>query len=903
MKTGLKVLIFIVVIIFIIVSIFAGARIWLNYVWFNKLGYVNVYTKILWMRIGLWWTFFILFWLFAGLNVLFAFKKGKIQSLKIQQAGGVPVEITKTVAIIISAIGLFILALIMARNGSIRWEVILKLLNRTPFNIQDPVLGQDVSFYVFTLPFYLFLKSWSLGTIILTFIAVGFLYLISGNVTFEMNKLTMSDIAKKHLIFLLMLIGLIIAWNYWLKVYQLLFSKRGLIYGAGYTDIMVVRYAYYVMIAFSLLTVFLAYTGIKKASFKQPLIGYGILIGAAILITGIIPGVVQQISVKPTELVRELPYIKNNIKFTRKGFNLDVIERESFPVNNSLTAQDFSPETGISKNIRLWDHRPLKSTFSQLQEFRLYYDFNDVDVDRYRFGNEYRQVMLAGREINYDQIPPEAKTWVNTKLVFTHGYGIVMTPVNEIGPEGLPVLVVKDIPPKFSVPLKLERPEIYYGEETIPYVIVNTKLPEFDYPMGETNATTKYQGSGGIPIKNSFRKLLFALRLKDLEIIFTRYLTPESRVMIYRSIQERVPKIAPFLKYDPDPYLVTYDGRLFYILDAYTITDRFPYSTPYKDGYNYIRNSVKVTLDAYTGDVNFYIIDREDPLLKTYAKIFPSLFSDVDEMPEGLREHLRYPVYIFRVQAEVYAIYHMTDPQVFYNKEDKWTIPREIYGDSETEMIPYYTIIKFPEENDRDEFVLILPFTPVNKSNMLAWMAAKCDPESYGKIVEYKFPKEKLIYGPMQIESRIDQHGEISKLFTLWSQRGSSVIRGNLLVIPIKDSLIYVEPIYLRAEKSELPELRRVIVGYMDNIEIGETLENALYQVFGAKKPGVAEEKVALKPEEVAPPTRSIRELILRAQNAYTEAQKKLREGDFAGYGERVKELERILNQLAEQTD
>jgi hypothetical protein len=903
MKTGLKVLIFIVVLIFIIVSIFAGTKIWLNYVWFNKLGYVNVYTKILWMRIALWWTFFILFWLFAGFNVVFAFKKGKIQSLRIQQAGGVPVEITKKVAIIVSAIGLFILALIMAQNGSNRWEIILKLLNRTPFNLKDPLYGYDVSFYVFTLPFYLFLKSWSLGTIILTFIAVGFLYLISGNVTFEMNKLTMSDIAKKHLIFLLMLIAVIIAWNYWLKVYQLLFSKRGLIYGAGYTDIMVVRYAYYIMIAFSLLTVFLSLTGIKKASFKYPLIGYGVLIGAAILITGIIPGVVQQISVKPTELVRELPYIKNNITFTRKGFNLDVIERESFPVNNSLTAEDFSPEKGVTKNIRLWDHRPLKSTFSQLQEFRLYYDFNDVDVDRYRFGNDYRQVMLAGREINYDQIPPEAKTWVNTKLVFTHGYGIVMTPVNEIGPEGLPVLVVKDIPPKFSVPLKLERPEIYYGEETIPYVIVNTKLPEFDYPMGETNATTKYQGPGGIPIKNSFRKLLFALRLKDLEIIFTRYITPESRVMVYRSIQERVPKIAPFLKYDPDPYLVIHDGRLFYVLDAYTTTDRFPYSTPYRNEYNYIRNSVKVTLDAYTGDVNFYMIDREDPVLKTYAKIFPGLFRDIDEMPEGLREHLRYPVYMFSVQAEVYATYHMTDPQVFYNKEDKWTIPKEIYGDSETEMIPYYTIIKFPDENDRNEFVLILPFTPVNKNNMLAWMAAKCDVENYGRIIEYKFPKEKLIYGPMQIESRIDQHGEISKLFTLWSQRGSSVIRGNLLVIPVKDSLIYVEPIYLRAEKSELPELRRVIVGYMDNIEIGETLEEALYQVFGAKKPGVTEKKVALKPEEEAAPIRSIRELILRAQNTYIEAQKRLREGDFAGYGERVKELERILNQLAEQTE
>lgn len=902
MKAGLKVLIFIVVVIFIIVAILTGARIWLNYVWFNKLGYVNVYTKILWARIGLWWTFFILFWIFAGLNIVFAFRKGNIQSLKIQQAG-VPVEISKKVAVIISAIGLFILGLIMARNGSIRWEIILKLLNRTPFNLKDPAFGNDISFYVFTLPFYLFLKSWSLGTLILTIIAVGFLYLISGNVTFEMNKFTMSDGAKRHIIFLIMLIAIIIAWNYRLKGYQLLFSRRGVIFGAGYTDIMVVRYAYYVMIAFSIFTACLTYMGMRKASFKQPLIGYGVLIGAAIVITGIIPGVVQRISVLPTELVRELPYIKHNITFTRKGFNLDIIERESFPVNDSLDAEDFLSETGVAKHIRLWDHRPLKSTFSQIQEFRLYYDFYDVDVDRYRFSNDYRQVMLAGREINYTKIPQEARTWVNMKLQFTHGYGFVMTPVNEFSSEGLPIMIVKDIPPRMTVPLKLERPEIYYGELTTPYVIVNTKLPEFDYPMGDTNVTTKYQGTGGLPIKNSLRKLLFAIRLKDLEIIFTHYLTPESRVMIYRSIQERVPKIAPFLKYDPDPYLVVHDGRLFYILDAYTITDHFPYSNPYKDGYNYIRNAVKITVDAYNGDVTFYVIDREDPVVQTYARIFPALFRDISEMPEGLKQHIRYPIYIFGVQAELYSTYHMTDPQVFYNKEDKWNIPREIYGETETEMIPYYTIIMFPDQNGREEFVLILPFTPVNKHNMLAWIAAMCDPENYGRIVEYKFPKEKLIYGPFQIESRIDQHAEISQLFTLWGQRGSSIIRGNLLVIPIRDSLIYVEPVYLQAEKSALPEMKRVIVGYMDNVAIGLTLEDALYKIFGAKAPAVAVEKIAVRPEEALPAVPAVQNLIRRAQSVYSEAQLRLKEGDFAGYGERIRELESILHQLAEQVE
>jgi len=901
MKTGVKVLILILAIILIIVALFVGARIWLNLTWFDKLGFVEVYTKILLTKVGLWWGFFVLFLLFAGINFLVAYRKGGIASIKIQQAG-VPVEISKKVGIIIAIIGLFILALIMAGNGTRRWEVILKFLNRADFGYADPLFNRDFSFYVFTLPVFLFLKSWGLGTLILTLIAVGFLYLVSGKISFQQNNISITDQAKKHLIFLIFLIAVIIAWNYWLKIYQLLFSRRGLIFGAGFTDIKVSWPAFYIMIAVSLFTGVLTLIGMKKAMFKHALIGFGVLIGAAIVVTGIIPAVVQQISVRPNELVRELPYIKNNIDYTRRGYNLDIIERESFPVADSLTAADFTPEQGIAKNIRLWDHRPLKATFSQIQEFRLYYDFYDVDVDRYHFGNDYRQVMLSAREINYDKISPEARTWVNEKLQFTHGYGLVMAPVSDIGGEGLPVLIVKDIPPQTSVPLKIDRPEIYYGERTIPYVIVNTKLPEFDYPKGDTNVTTNYAGTGGIPIKNSLRKFLLAVRMRDLEIIFTKYLNPDSRFMVYRSIQERVPKIAPFLRYDSDPYLVVQGGKLYWMMDAYTTTDRYPYSNPNRDGFNYIRNAVKITVDAYNGDVVFYVIDKEDPIIKTYGNIFPNLFRDINEMPEGLYAHIRYPLYIFNIQAKQYTTYQMEDPQVFYNKEDMWTIPREIYGETETDMIPYYTIITFAHNNE-EEFVLILPFTPVNKNNMVAWIAAMCDPENYGRIIEYKFPKEKLIYGPLQIESRIDQNSEISQLFTLWGQRGSKIIRGNLLVIPIRDSLIYVEPIYLRAEQSELPELRLVTIGYEDRISYGITLEDALYKAFGvpelARPAAVPEEEAEAMPSAIL----GIRELIQKAGAYFNEAQSLLREGDFAGYGESIDELGRVLTELEEKTE
>ena len=906
MKTGVKVLIFIGILLFVIIGIFVGAKIWLNYTWFSKLGYLNVFTKILWTKVGLWFAFFFLFIIFSGFNVLYAFKKGNIQKIKIQQQG-VPIELSRKIGAIISIIGLLILGLIMAKNGSSKWELILKFFNKTPFNISDPLYHRDISFYVFTLPVYTFLKSWSLGTIILTLLAVGFLYMVSGNVSMEYNKLQISDQAKKHILFLISLIGIIIAWNYWLKTYELLFSKRGLIFGAGYTDIKATKPGYLVMIAVSLFATVFTLIGAKKGMFKHALIGFGILIAGAIVFIGIIPGVVQGISVKPNELVKELPYIKNNIELTRMGYDLNNVEREAFPVEQSLTAADFSPDTGITKHIRLWDYRPLKATFSQLQEFRLYYDFKDVDVDRYHFGNDYRQVMLSAREINFNELPESARTWVNLRLQYTHGYGVVMTTVDEIGKEGLPHLIIKDIPPKISVPLKLDKPQIYYGEETTPYVIVNTKLAEFDYPKGNQNAYNHYKGTGGILMKNGLRKLLFAIQLKSPEIIFTNYFTPKSRLMIYRDIQERVPKIAPFLRYDDNPYIVISNGRLYWIVDAYTISNMLPYSNPYKDGFNYIRNSVKIVVDAYTGDVNFYIIDKNDPIIKTYSKMFPNMFKDFSEMPKDLVKHIRYPRYIFDVQMHQYAIYHMTDPVVFYNKEDKWSIPHEIYSNSEIEMNPYYIIAKFPEQIDSAQFVLMLPFTPTNKNNMVAWVAAMCDPKNYGKIIEYQFPKEKLIYGPMQIESRIDQNTDISKVFTLWGQKGSNVIRGNLLVIPVKKSIIYVEPIYLRAEQSQLPELKRVIVAYQDQIGFGKTLNDALSQIFGPISTEVTPVNIMVSQAKAAKAIKvmspKIQELINKASDYFDKAQNSLRQGDFSGYGKYIKKLQNILQQLKEKSE
>jgi uncharacterized membrane protein (UPF0182 family) len=912
MTTRTKVLIAIGAIVLLLIVLFVGARIWVDVLWFTQLSYLQAYTTVLFTKLWLWFAGFFLFLLFGVLNLLIAVRGGKIRSLKVprssRQLPGVPaemmpghVEINRQAMLMTSGVVLFFLAVILAANASGKWEVVQKLLHRTEFGTTDPLFQRDIGFYTFVLPFYNFVKGWTLATVILTAVFVGLLYLTSGNVTYMDKRIRVSDRATKHLLFLAVLIGLLIAWHYWLKRYGLLVSPRGIVFGATYKDVKVLRPAYYVMIGVAVFIAVLIGVGSVRRKFRSLLIGYAILLGGAILITGIVPGIVQQFSVIPNQLQRELPYIKRNIDFTRRGYNLQNIEVQAFPVANSLSAADFAPGTDITKHIRIWDDRPLKTTYKQLQEFRLYYDFNQVSTDRYHFPNDFRQVMFSVRELNYNQLPETAKTWVNQRLQYTHGYGLVMSPVNEKGPEGLPLFFIKDIPPKVSVPLPLDQPQIYYGQETTDYVIANTKLQEFDYPKGSENVFTSYAGSGGIPIKGFGRKLLFALRLKDWQILFTNYLKPDSKMMIFRAVQDRVPKIAPFLRYDPDTYTVVDDGKLYWIRDAYTTTNMYPYSTPVADGgYNYIRNSLKIVMDAYNGTVNFYIIDEQDPLVRTYADIFPGLFKSISEMPSGLRAHVRYPFYMFTVQADIYQTYHMTDPEVFYNKEDMWATPQEIYGDAQTPMNPYYIINHFPELKTPEQYVLMFPFTPTNKNNMVAWVAAFCDPERYGRMIEYQFPKDKLIFGPLQIESRIDQNSEISQLFTLWSQSGSQIIRGNLLVIPVKDSLIYVEPVYLVSANSQLPELKIIIVSYQDTLVYAATLEEALGQIFGTPAASsAAAVSAGPAPVSALPSLENIAKLVQQALTAYSDATQKLRDGDFAGYGELITRLKTVLDQLA----
>jgi uncharacterized membrane protein (UPF0182 family) len=652
-----------------------------------------------------------------------------------------------------------------------------------------------------------------------------------------------------------------------------------------------------------------------------------------VVLTVGIPLLVQQFVVKPNELAKESPYIAYNIDFTRQAYNLNNIKEVDFEVNNSLGSEDIKNHDVTIQNIRVWDERPLLQTYRQIQSIRLYYNFNNVDVDRYLIANQYRQVMLAARELVVDQLPPQAKTWVNRHLIYTHGYGLAMSPVNEVTAEGLPQLMIKDVPPAVDINLKLDRPEIYFGEKTTEYILVKTSTQEFDYPKGDKNVYTNYQGRGGVLINSFMKRMLFAIEFQDPQLLFTRYLTPESRIMFNRRIRSRVTAIAPFLAYDTDPYMVVSGGRLFWIQDAYTASNMYPYSkrsrTPFrKRELNYIRNSVKVIINAYDGHVAYYMIDTQDPILKTYAKIYPALFKPLDEMPADLKKHLRYPKDLFEIQVQTYAKYHMQDVQVFYNQEDLWEPPDEIYSDNRQMMKPYYIIIKLPHEA-KEEFLLMLPYTPSKKDNMIGWLAARSDLPHYGKLLVYKLSKDKLVYGPMQIEARIDQQTDISRELSLWGQRGSRVIRGNLLAIPVSDSFIYVEPIYLEAEQepqreaqsvsaskagqsrqqkpptkarkgitatAALPELKRIILALGNRVAMEEKLDLALSRVLGGKM--VDKEEVSSK----MPESGAFSDLGEQALQYYNNAKDYLRQGDWAGYGRELEKLENVLKQFAKKT-
>src|SRR2546426_1027924 len=650
---------------------------------------------------------------------------------------------------------------------------------------------------------------------------------------------------------------------------------RDVAFGAGYSDVHAQLPVQKALLVLAGLVAVLCLVTIRLRSWRPLLWSVAALVGVAILGGVVYPGGIQRYQVSPNEIVKEKPYIDFNIRYTRLAYGLDNIEEREFPAEQTLTLQDLRKNDATLKNIRLWDTRPLLATYSQLQEIRTYYKFTDIDIDRYRINGEYRQVTLSARELSSKDLP--SRIWINERLTYTHGYGAVVSPVNRVTREGLPEFWIKDIPPAASSDLRISRPELYFSELATDYVFVKTQAKEFDYPSGDQNVYTTYAGQGGIPLGSFWRKTLFAARLGDLKLLLSNDLTLGSRVLLYRNIRERVQRIAPFFRYDDDPYMViSAAGRIVWLLDGYTVTDRFPYSAPTRGLGNYVRNAVKVTVDAYDGAVRFYVADPTDPLIRTIARIFPGLLQPLDAMPADLRAHIRYPEGLFRVQAGMYAVYHMRDTQVFYNKEDLWSVPVRSVDGRERAMEPYYLILRLPGE-PKEEFVLLIPFNPSKKDNLSAWLAARSDPPHYGKLVVYNFPKQKLIYGPRQIEARIDQDSFISQQLSLWNQRGSQVIRGNLLVIPIERSLVYVEPLYIAAEKGQLPELKRVIVGFGDRIAMEETLDGAMARVFGGPAPRAGAE---VAPGPPAGAERSVKTLLDAAASALTRANEELRRLD-----------------------
>ena len=933
-----------------VLLLWIGISFYPDWLWFENLGFSPVFWTMLLSKFGFGSMVWLLLVVIIGMNIYAANRLNPPVGIRrdFKAASDYASQFGLSTATLKTLVIAFVLfsTFYIASKSATQWDLLLRYLYQQPFGSTDPVFNRDIGFYLFSLPFYIFIQNLLLILFVVAALATMGWYLKNGALKIEggflqaqaalttVPKITLSENVKKHLIFLGGIVVLLMTWSFRLKMFELLYSTQGPAFGASYTDVHIRILAYKVIILVSIGFAAVLFINAFKLRAKIIWIGAAIWIGVVLVLGAGLPILVQKVIVKPNELTKETPYIAHNIDYTRKAYNLNKIKEVDFEVNDRLSAQDLKQHDVTIQNIRIWDERPLLQTYRQIQAIRLYYDFNNVDVDRYTINNQYRQIMLAARELVVDKLPPQADTWVNRHLTYTHGYGLAASPVNEVTSEGLPRLFIKDLPPSFEPDLRVMHPEIYYGEKTDGYVMVKTKAREFDYPKGDKNVYTTYQGKGGIHIKSFFRRLLFAVEFMDPQILFTTYLSPDSRIMFNRRINRRTNSIAPFLDYDNDPYLVLAGGKLYWIQDAYTTSAMYPYSRRSRSAFNkrqlnYVRNSVKVTIDAFNGDVVFYMIDDKDPIVKTYARIFPDLFKPFKEMPAELKGHIRYPKDLFEIQMETYTKYHMEDVQVFYNQEDLWQIPDEVYGESRQKMEPYYIIIKLPEEQ-KEEFFLMIPFTPSNKDNMIGWLAARCDLPNYGSLLVYKLPKEKLVYGPMQIEARVDQQTEISRELSLWGQRGSRVIRGNLLAIPVSDTFIYVEPVYLEAIQEEsrmsptdtpqpgggakprqsgarvrprreeakaasLPELKRVIVAFSNRLVMEENLDKALSSILD----------VDITPKHPDSPVTTqvagegLSELGATALDHYNKAKAYLRDGDWTGYGRELENLEKILKEIS----
>lgn len=910
---GNRVALAIVTIAVCLIALGSAVGVLIDWLWFSEVGYINAFWTILEAKLAIFAAVFVVSAILLGLNGSVAYRHAK-------QPERLPSVIPRwestshptSAALMAHALqrshGCFLLVgvtLALAAGAALgevgNWDVILRFFRQAPFGQPDPLYGEDLGFYFFSLPAFIALKNWMLLILALSILFAGAIYWAQGDLAFGTPQLAAPWVIA-HGSILFGFLFLVEAWSYWIDRFLLLYDDNSVVVGAGYTDVHVELPALWGLAGLALVAAFVAWINIWVRSYKLLMGSVTLVVGAWLLLALALPILFQRLYVKPNELQLETPYLQRNITLTQQAYNLRQFAVKPFPAEQRLTTQSLQDNRATIDNIRLWDYQPLLDTYAQLQEIRTYYRFYGVDIDRYDLGGSYQQVMLSPRELAPARLQPNAQTWVNLHLLFTHGDGVVMSPVTRKSPEGLPIFYLQDIPPVTSGGPEIREPRIYFGERNDSYVIVNGGALEFDYPKGKDNVYGNYKGAAGVAIGGMLRRWLFAWYFNDLNILLTDYVTSESRILFRRSISDRVQTIAPFLRLDHDPYMVISDGRLFWMQDAYTTSDWFPYAERLPGGEtNYIRNSVKIVVDAYNGSVNFYVADPGDPVVATYWRIFPDLFKPLEALPVDLQKHIRYPEDLFVIQAQMFRSYHMDNPKVFYNREDLWQFPRHPTGFNGANlgdgagMAPYYIIMRLPGET-RAEFVLMVPMVPSQRENMIAWLAARCDSPNYGKMIVYEFPKEKLVYGPFQIEARINQNTDISQRISLWNQMGSRVIRGHLLVVPIEDSILYVSPLYLRAETGQLPELKRVIGAYGDRVVMEETLAETLAALFEPPTPTSPIPLAPAGPNPKLPSDLRAREALSHFDRATTQ----LKAGDWSGFGRELEAVRAILEQLTE---
>ncbi len=908
-------------IVFALLLLFFGGmlvRLYTDYLWFvHDVGYPQVFGRVLSAKLTLFLTVSIGFFLFALVNLVVANRVvGSVEEPAFALRGGRIVRITRAVRVStfwLLVLGVLVFALFLGLTAVGAWNEFLLFRHAQLFGVKEPLFGQDVGFYVFRLPFLSFLTGLMVFATLAVLVGIGSFYYFNRALGWLGGMPTFLPSVKPHLLILATLFLLTFAWYLWLGRYDLVFSDHDQFFGAGYTDVHATLPILNLTVFGLLIAAVLCLISLRPgAGLLLPVGGFGAVILFWVVASMFYPPMVQRFVVVPNQLERERPYIERHLEFTRRAYQLDRVKVRTMNVREELTAADLRGAQGSLENLRLWDYRPLSQVYNSLQALKPYYRFVDIDVDRYRIEGKVRQVLLSVRELNLEGLPAEAQRWQNLHLLYTHGYGLVMNPVNAATSEGQPLLLIRDLPPVTPPDIPLKNPAVYFGENITQYAIVRSRLKELDYPMltgsgSEENVYTTYAGDGGVPIGGFLSRLMFAIRLQDSNLLLSRDLTAESRLLFRRHIAERVRALFPFFLWDDDAYPVIADGEIVWVYDGYTCSRNYPYSKPFLSAdqrlrqFNYLRNSVKVTIHAYTGEVNAYIADESDPIIRAYRQAFPGLFKPLDAMPAALRSHIRYPLDLFSVQARLLELYHTTDARIFFNKEDAWQVAREVLVNEEPKpMVPYYVMMQPPGESE-PRYMLTLPFTPLNRDNLVGWLAAHCDPDRYGELILYRFPKERLVYGPAQIEARINQNPEIAQQLNLWNQQGSRVFRGNLLVIPLGNSMLYFEPIYLQAAyEAAIPELKKVILASGSRVVMTDTVEEGLAQLLGEAKPspGVRRPPGATAPAPTPFPTTDMRALVQQANRVYREAQDALKQGDWATYGARMKTLEQLLRQM-----